>query len=108
VAAERDPETGRFLAGNNAGPLGAGAKQAARLHAALKSVTGADVQAVFAGLLDKARTGDAKAAELWLSYVVGKAPQYVGLMGPDGKPAIIIREIVVEKRPPPGVIVAPV
>jgi len=106
VAAERDPKTGRFVLGTSGNPNGRGNDRQAKLHAMLSAVSVDDAVAIIQAQVAKAKEGNTKAAEFVCDRLFGKAPVSITLLGPDGKPAVIIREIVVEKLPPPGVIVA--
>ena len=84
MAVERDAK-GRLRKGSVLNPTGRGAAAEARLNAALRSVGNDDVIAVFDKLHAKALRGDVRAAELWLSYVVGKPVQKSEVTGEDGR-----------------------
>lgn len=84
MAVERDAK-GRLRKGSVLNPTGRGAAAEARLNAALRSVGNDDVIAVFDKLHAKALRGDVRAAELWLSYVVGKPVQKSEVSGEDGR-----------------------
>ena len=66
-------QRGRFVTGNPGGTGNPFARQVAALRKAfLESVTTADIAAIAAALLAKAKEGDVAAAKLVLSYAVGK------------------------------------
>ena len=65
--------SGRFAAGNSGGPGNPFARRIAGLRSTmLDCITGEDIQAVVAMLVNQAKTGDLAAAKLLLSYVIGQ------------------------------------
>lgn len=70
---ERAPN-GRFLPGHAGGPGNPHAGQVARLRSAmLAAVSEDDIRAIVRQLVDKARTGDVRAAQEVLTRCLGKA-----------------------------------
>lgn len=80
VPAGRDPETGRFLPGNNLGRGSPLAGQVARLRATLlDACTPEEMLEGVRALLAKFRRGDVPAAKLVLQYTLGE-PQALDLL----------------------------
>jgi hypothetical protein len=69
----RDPKTGRFGAGNKCGKGNPFARRLGAMRTAfLDALTAEDVQALARRLLRQALAGDTAAAQLVLSYILGK------------------------------------
>ena len=64
---------GRFATGNRGGPGNPNAKRTAHIKRVLMdAITDDDVRAIVKSLIEEAKTGNAKAAELILNRLVGK------------------------------------
>lgn len=99
MVVERD-DHGRLKPGAILNPGGRRNDSIARLRAALKDVSTRDVVQVFHMLRDKALDEhDVRAAELWLSYAVGKPLQETELSLAEGVGVIALREVIVERKP---------
>ncbi len=73
MGTDRDPATGRFLAGNRGGPGYPYGRRVAELRSALlDAVTPEDVRAIAATLVSAARGGDVAAAKEVLLRVLGR------------------------------------
>jgi hypothetical protein len=74
---DRDPK-GRFLPGNGGGPGNPFARAVAALRQTLlRSVSEADMEAITAALVARARAGDPAATKLLFQYVLGKPTETV-------------------------------
>jgi len=77
---------GYFTKGNKLGRGNPVAKRSHELRKVLLDTTSAaDVERVGRKLYEMALDGDVQAAQVWLSYIVGKPTQAVQVSGPDGK-----------------------
>ena len=90
---------GRFAPGNAANPKGnPGNGKAVHFRALIaSSTTDEDFMAVWRAIIDAAKGGDMKAADLFCERLMGKVPQAMEHTGADGAPLRI--KIVTESEP---------
>jgi hypothetical protein len=95
-----DKSNPRFTPGGPAGPGNPHATRARKWSELLKSSTSEeDFLAVWKAVVDAARGGDMKAADLFLERLCGKVPQAMEHSGPEGE--TICFQIVAAKPPEP-------
>ncbi len=71
--ADRDPHSGRFVAGNPGGPGNPYAARVAELRSALlEAVTPGDLAAIVRSLVQAARSGDVAAAKIVFERTLGR------------------------------------
>jgi hypothetical protein len=82
---------GRFAAGNVANPKGnPGNGKAVHFRALLaNATTDEEFLSVWRAVLDKAKGGDMKAAEIVLDRIAGKVPQAMEVSGEGGGPVLL-------------------
>jgi hypothetical protein len=90
---------GRLLPGSVNNPSGRANDAVKYLRDVLKRVTPDDVWGVFKALHERALDGDVRAAELYLSYILGKPVQRNEFSGTDGVPFVLT--VVPRLDPPP-------
>lgn len=87
----------RFTPGGPGGPGNPNAKHARKWSELLKSTTTEeDFLAVWKAVVDAARDGDMKAADLFLERLCGKVPQALEHSGPEGG-GIVIQYLLAKK-----------
>jgi hypothetical protein len=96
---------GRLLPGSVNNPSGRANDAVKYLRDVLKRVTPDDVWGVFKALHERALDGDVRAAELYLSYILGKPVQRNEFSGTDGVPFVLT--VVPRLDPPPPTIIDP-
>lgn len=108
VGTGRDPQSGRFAAGNQISRGNSIAMRTREMRRAIFSaVEAADVEAVIRQLMGQAKTGDIPAAKLFLEFTCGRPSQSLEITGKDGEPlgapdlSIVIASVMTALAPFP-------